>query len=148
MKNGKIVDNKKDIKKFDKNNLDIIINLDPNLKGEPEREMYQEEKDKIGEWGNEINNQNEGLVEISQGIKGLKGKAREIGKAIDLNSKMIEKTQRHADKTDVELKKSNKQLKEILDIVGGPTNFCVDVVLVCVCLGLCAVLYNIIKSRI
>ncbi len=145
MKNGKIFD-KKDIKKFDKNNLDII--LDDNLSREPEREMYDIEKDKIDEWKSEIKKQDEVLLDVGKDIKKLKINAKEIGKSIDLNEKMIKKTQSHADKTDVELKRSNKQLKEILEKVGGPANFCVDVVLVCVCLGLCAVLYNIIKSRI
>lgn len=61
---------------------------------------------------------------------------------------MIDKTNNQADRTEAELKKSSKQLKEILDRVGGPTNFCVDVVLICICLGLCAVLYNIFKNKI
>lgn len=146
MKNGKIFD-KKQIKKLDKNNLDIILD-DNKASREPERDMHDIEKDKIDEWKTEIKKQDDVLLDVGKDIKKLKLNAKEIGKAIDLNEKMIKKTQSHADKTDVELKRSNKQLKEILEKVGGPTNFCVDVVLVCLCLGLCAVLYNIIKSRI
>ncbi len=144
MKNGKILE-KKDVKIFDKNNLDII--LDDNARA-TEREMYDVEKDKIDEWKSEIKKQDDVLLEVGKDIKKLKVNAKDISKSIDLNEKMIKKTQNHADKTDVELKRSNKQLKDILEKVGGPTNFCVDVVLVSVCLGLCAVLYNIIKSRI
>ena len=145
MKNGKILE-KNDIKKFDKNNLDIILDYNKAPR-EPEREVYDIEKDKIDEWKSEIKKQDEILLDVGKDIKKLKINAKEISKSIDLNEKMIKKTQNHADKTDGELKRSNKKLKDILEKVGGPTNFCVDVVLVCVCLGLCAVLYNIMKSR-
>jgi len=146
MKNGKIIE-KKENKKFNKDNLDLILN-ESKTSGEPEREMYDIEKNKIEDWKKEINKQDEVLMEVSLDIKKLRVNAKEIGKEIELNEKMIKKTQKHADKTDVELKRSNKQLKEILEKVGGPANFCVDVVLVCVCLGLCTVLYNIIKTRL
>jgi chromosome segregation ATPase len=146
MKNGKILE-KNDIKKFDKNNLDIILDYNKAPR-EPEREVYDIEKDKIDEWKSEIKKQDEILLDVGKDIKKLKINAKEISKSIDLNEKMIKKTQNHADKTDVDMKRSNKQLKDILEKVGGPTNFCVDVVLVCVCLGLCAVLYNIMKSRL
>ena len=74
----------------------------------------------------------------------MKVHAKEIGKAIDQTAKNIDKTTMMADKTDKNIQKSNAQIKEILEKVGGPSNFCVDIVLICVCLGLCAVLYNLI----
>jgi hypothetical protein len=146
MKNGKLMD-KKEIKKFDINNLDIIID-DPNIPKASQREMYQEEKDKIEEWKIQQKLQDEKLSAAHQNIKVMAQNVTKIGEMIDLNQKMIDKTQSHADRTHAELKKSNKQLKDILEKVGGPTNFCVDVVLVCVCLGLCAVLYNILKNKV
>jgi SYP7 family syntaxin len=108
--------------------------------------MYQEEKDKIEEWKKIEADQNDKLKDIHVGVKQMKVHAKEIGKAIDATSKNIDKTTNMADKTEKNIQKSNKQLKEILEKVGGASNFCVDIILICVCLGLIAVLYNLIKN--
>lgn len=113
----------------------------------PEREMYQEEKDKIEEWKKIEAEQNEKLKDIHGGVKQMKIHAKEIGKQIDQTAKNIDKTNNMADKTNANIQKSNKQIKEILEKVGGASNFCVDVVLICVCLGLVAVLINLITNQ-
>ncbi len=146
MKNGNDV-NKDNLKKIFKDDLDIIKN-NSDLTKEHEREIYKIEKNKIDEWKNEIKKQDEVLIEVGMGIKKLNIEAKEISHKIDLNEKIVKKTERHVEKTENKLIRSNKNLKEILNKVGGTANFCVDVVLVCVCLGLTTVLYNIIKSRI
>ena len=146
MKNGKPVEKKK-VKIFDKDNLDLFVDTDSNKNGNnSEREMYQEEKDKIEEWKKQEKLQDEKLLEVGKNVKIMGQNAKNIGKLIDTNQKMIDKTQQHADKTDSGIQQSNKQLKDIMDKVGGPTNFCVDVILVIVCLGLIMVLYNLIKG--
>ena len=114
---GPLYYEKKDIKKFDKNNLDIILD-DKNASKEPEREMYDIEKEKIDEWKSEIKKQDEILLDVGKDIKKLKINVKEISKSIDLNEKMIKKTQNKADGTESELKRSNKQLKDILEKVG------------------------------
>ncbi len=114
---------------------------------EPEREMYQEEKDKIDSWKNEIKEQDKQLEDVAVDVKKLKINTKDIERGIDRVGKNVAKTSNMAGKTESSLDKSNKKLKEILEKVGGPTNFCVDVVLVCVCLGLIAVLYNLIKNQ-
>lgn len=128
----------------DENAVDKMINRKQN-EG-PEREMYQEEKDKIEEWKKIEADQNEKLKDIHGGVKQMKINAKEIGKAIDNTAKNIDKTNNMADKTDKNIQKSNKQIKEILEKVGGASNFCVDIILICVCLGLCYVLYNLISN--
>ena len=97
---------------------------------EPEREAYQEEKDKIEEWKKVEAEQNDKLKDIHGGVKQMKVHAKEIGKAIDQTAKNIDKTTMMADKTDKNIQKSNAQIKEILEKVGGPSNFCVDIVLI------------------
>lgn len=109
--------------------------------------MYQEEKEKIDDWKNQIKEQDKQLEDVAVDVKKLKLNAKDIERGIDRVGKNISKTSNMADKTGTSLQKSNKKLKEILEKVGGPTNFCVDVVLVCVCLGLIAVLYNLIKNQ-
>jgi hypothetical protein len=147
MKNGKQVE-KKAVNMFNKDNLDLFVDKDSSINDNSsnEREIYQEEKDKIEEWKREEKLQNEKLLEVGKGIKIMGQNAKMIGNMIDTNQKMIEKTITQADNTDKGIKQSNKQLKEIMDKVGGPTNFCVDVILVIVCLGLIMVLYNLIKG--
>ena len=112
----------------------------------PEREMYQEEKDKIEEWKKIEAEQNDKLKDIHGGVKQMKVHAKEIGKQIDQTAKNIDKTNNMADKTDKNIQKSNKQIQENIEKVGGASNFCVDVILICVCLGLVAVLYNLIVN--
>jgi len=109
--------------------------------------MYQEEKDKIDEWKIQIKEQDKQLEDVAVDVKKLKLNAKDIERGIDNVGKNIAKTSNMAGKTENSLEKSNKKLKEILEKVGGPTNFCVDVILVCVCLGLIAVLYNLIKNQ-
>jgi hypothetical protein len=108
--------------------------------------MYQEENDKIEEWKRIELEQNDKLKDIHVGVKQMKVHAKEIGKVIDATAKNIDKTSKMADKTEKNIEKSNKQLKEIFEKVGGASNFCVDIILICVCLGLIAVLYNLIKN--
>ena len=75
----------------------------------PEREMYQEEKDKIEEWKKIEAEQNDKLKDIHGGVKQMKVHAKEIGKQIDQTAKNIDKTNNMADKTDKNIQKSNKQ---------------------------------------
>ncbi len=131
--------NKMDIENFDR--------MLEDKKGQgPEREMYQEEKDKIDQWKNEIKDQDKVLEEVAVDVKKMKLNVKDIEKGIDKITKNIDKTSKMADKSLTALEKSNKKLKEILEKVGGPANFCVDVVLIFVCLGLITVLYNLIKN--
>merc|ERR1712032_1770713 len=128
----------------DDNAIEELVNKRGN--DAPEREMYQEERDKIEEWKKIEAEQSEKLKDVHVGVKQMKVHAKEIGKQIDQTAKNIDKTTNMADKTTTNIQKSNKQIKEILDRVGGPSNFCVDIILICVCLGLCAVLYNLIAN--
>lgn len=109
--------------------------------------MYNEEKEKIDDWKNQIKEQDKQLEDVAIDVKKLKLNAKDIEREIDKVGKNIAKTSNMAGKTESSLEKSNKKLKEILEKVGGPTNFCVDVILVCICLGLIAVLYNLIKNQ-
>jgi methyl-accepting chemotaxis protein len=114
----------------------------------PDREMYEEEKQYIDEWGNEIKRQDEMLEGVGHNIKRLKGDVRQIGQQIDETGKNIKKTKKMADKTEETLKTTNAKLKELLNKLRSGDRICIDIILICVCLGLIAVLYNIIKNKI
>ena len=126
-----------------------IDNLESKLKkyeGGPQREMYQEERDKIGEINLRVIKQDELIDQIGVGVKGLKVDAKQIGKQIEEVNKAVDKTKNKSDKTEEKLVTSNKKLKDLLEKLRGSDKICVDIVLVCVCLGLAAVLYNLIKN--
>lgn len=115
--------------------------------GAPDRELYQEEKDVMDKWKSEINKQDRVLEGVGNNLKVLKNEVREIGVGIGDIGKNIDKTKKMADKTEVTLKTTNAKLKDLLTKLRSGDKICVDIILLCVCLGLIAVLYNIVKSK-
>lgn len=113
----------------------------------PNRELYQEERDKIDEADRRMEEQNKGLKMIHQEIKDLKQDVKLIGRQIDDVSRETKKTQTAADKTEKKLNTTNAKLKDMLKKLRGSDKFCIDIILVCVCLGLIAVLYNVISGK-
>jgi hypothetical protein len=69
------------------------------------------------------------------------------GQLININKK-INQTINITVKTEQKLKSSNTNLKDLLNKIRKGDKLCVDIILVCVCLGLIAILYNLIKSKI
>lgn len=114
----------------------------------PERELYQEEKDKMDEWDRRVDVQNKGLAMIHKDIKDLKSDMKVIGTQIDDVGKMTKKTKSSADRTEAKLKSTNERLKNMLEKLRSSDKICVDIILVFVCLGLSVVLYNVIKSQL
>ena len=126
--------------------LELQIKKQTNNNSIPMREMYKEEEDKINEWDDRERRQNEQLKNIGKGVKDLKNDAREIGREINNVHRAIDNTKKQADKTDAKLQTTNKKLKETLDKIRGSDKICLDIVLICICLGLAAVLYNLITN--
>ncbi len=126
--------------------LEALID-DRNRKAVPDRELYQEEKDIMDGWKTEVDRQDKVLEGVGDNIKKLKGEVRQIGNQIDETGKKIKKTAKMADKTEETLKTSNAKLKELLEKVRSGDKICIDIILICICLGLIAVLYNVIKSK-
>lgn len=113
----------------------------------PQRELYQEEVDKMDAWKKREEEQDEGLRNIHKGIKELKVDAREIGKEINNVGKAIKDTSKKAEATQQKLETTNKKLKDMLEKIRGSDKICLDLVLICICLGLIVVLYNLIKKN-
>jgi len=131
---------------INKNQIDQLQN-EIKSKG-PQRELYQEEIDKMEEWDRKVADQDKALMQIHVGVKELKVDARQIGRQIDDVSKAIDKTNKKAEETGKKLETTNKKLKDLLEKLRGSDKICVDIVLICICLGLVAVLYNLIKKYI
>jgi hypothetical protein len=52
-----------------------------------------------------------------------------------------------ANKTEKKLTETRNKLHDLLEKYKSADRFCIDIVLVCICLGLIAVLYNLVKSK-
>lgn len=129
--------------------LDIILEVRKSAQqeGVEEREMYQEEKDAIDNFNRQIEDQEKGLDELKKGVVQLKSNVKEIGKGIDNVGKAAKAVSKQAAQTEKKLETTNAKLKDLLSKIRSGDRICVDIVLICVCLGLIAVLYNIIKSN-
>lgn len=126
--------------------IDQLEDIIQKQKGGPTRELYQEEKDKMDEWDKRVDDQNRQLEMIGKGVKDLKQDAKEIGKEINNVHKAIKQTSKAADNTSAKLETTNKKLKDMLEKIRGSNKICLDIVLICICLGLAAVLYNLITN--
>jgi len=129
--------------------LDELINkkTDPSFKRPPEREIYEEEKQKIDDWNMKIAEQDKGINVLRGDIKELGVKAKIIGEKEDEIGQKVKETSKKANKTGQKLDETRGKLHELLEKYKSADRFCVDIILVCICLGLLAVLYNIIKSK-
>ena len=100
------------------------------------------------EMDEELKNQDLGLQKIQEDVGQIKAKAKNIGKLQDEVAKQTKKTTKLAQKTEAKLTTTNAKLKELLEKVRSGDKICIDIILVLICLGLIAVLYNIIKGKI
>ena len=114
---------------------------------EPEREMYEEEQNKIDEWKREVQEQDEGLNVVGNYVKALKVEVNNASGAIDNVHKQVKKVDKHTDKTAASVETQNKKLKDLLEKIRGSDKICVDILLFLVLLGLAAVLYSIVKNK-
>lgn len=130
-------------------NMEKLDELLKNREGRevPEREIYQEEQDKIDEWNKRVQAQDQELEEIHKNVKMLKNEAKLAGEGIDEIGRKVKKVDKHADKTSATLNTQNKKLKDLLNKIRTSDRFCIDLVLFLILLGLGAVLYSIIKKK-
>ena len=114
---------------------------------EPEREIYEEEQNKIDEWKREVQEQDEGLNVVGNLVRNLKHEVKNASEAIDDVHKKVKKVDKHTDKTTTSVETQNKKLKDLLEKIRGSDKICVDILLFLVLLGLAAVLYSILKNK-
>lgn len=127
--------------------LDEILELRAQREAHPNRELYEEEKQKIEEWNNRVQKQDEKLGGIRTNLNILKMEAVKVGEGLENLGRNIKQTDKMAEKTESTLKTTNAKLKDLLQKLRSGDRICIDIVLVCICLGLIAVLYNIVKNK-
>ena len=135
-----IEDNRTNLEKLD----DILNKKNQNYQ---ERELYDEEKDKIEEWKKEEEEQNKDLEEIHDGVKTLKKEVKLAGEGIKKVHEKVKKTTKKTEKIQTKIETQNRKLKELLNKIRTTDKICVDIILFIILLGLICVLYSIIKRR-
>jgi hypothetical protein len=130
-----------------RSHLEKLDSLLSSRVGLHKQEISQAEEDKIEEWNREKAAQDIELGQIGDMVKEVKREAKGIGKAIEDTGRKIQQVDKNASKTEQTLKTTNAKLKDLLEKVRSSDKICIDIILICICLGLIAVLYNIIKSK-
>ena len=118
-----------------------------NVNAAPSRAIYAEEQNKIDEWGQKIKIQDDVVNDIRKDINQLGREAKIIGEKEDELGVKAKQTSKMADKTELKLTETRNKLHDLLEKYKSADRFCIDIILVCICLGLIAVLYNVVKTK-
>ena len=111
------------------------------------RDIYEEEENKIGEWNNRIKTQDDKLDEIHKGVGKLKKEAKTAGTGISKTGKRVKELNKHVDKTQKSVSSQNERLKELINKIRSGDKYCCDIILILILIGLIFTLYSIIKHK-
>ncbi|XP_074332078.1 syntaxin-71-like [Apium graveolens] len=89
--------------------------------------------------------QDEGLDDIAEGLHTLKNMAHDMNEELDRQVPLMDEIDDKVDKANSELRNANVQLKDTITKLRSSRNFCCDVILLCIILGIAAYLYNVLK---
>uniref|UniRef100_J3M9J2 t-SNARE coiled-coil homology domain-containing protein n=1 Tax=Oryza brachyantha TaxID=4533 RepID=J3M9J2_ORYBR len=87
--------------------------------------------------------QDEGLDVISEGLGTLKAMAADMNEELDRQVPLMDEMDEKVDRANTDLKNTNVRLKETVLQLRSSRNFCIDIILLCVILGIAAYLYNL-----
>ncbi|GAB2275108.1 Syntaxin-71 [Dionaea muscipula] len=86
--------------------------------------------------------QDQGLDVISDGLDTLKNLAIDMNEELDRQVPLMDEIETKVDKATADIKKTNVRLKENLHQLRSSRNFCIDIILLCVILGIASYLYK------
>lgn len=115
---------------------------------ELDRELYEEEKEKLREWNEEVARQDQELEEVHDVVKQLKGEVKTAAENIDKVNKTAKKLTKRTDESIVKVDSQNQKLKKLINKLKRGGKICVDVLLILIIIGLAAVLYSVIKGKL
>ncbi|KAL4014664.1 hypothetical protein IC575_026873 [Cucumis melo] len=122
------------------------IKFDSSSDGNFESEYFQQSEES-SQFRNEYEmrkmKQDQGLDVISEGLDMLKNLAHDMNEELDRQVPLIEEIDSKVDKVTDEIKNTNVRLKETLYEVRTSQNFCIDIILLCVILGIASYLYKL-----
>ncbi|KAJ1409187.1 Target SNARE coiled-coil-like proteiny domain [Sesbania bispinosa] len=86
--------------------------------------------------------QDEGLDIISEGLDTLKDMAHDMNEELDRQVPLMDEIDTKVDRATADVKNTNLRLKKTLTELRSSRNFCIDIILLCVLLGILAYLYK------
>lgn len=89
--------------------------------------------------------QDEGLDVISDGLDTLKNLAQDMNEELDRQVPLVDEIDTKVDKANTNLRNTNVKLKQTVIKMRSSQNFCIDIILLCILLGIAAYLYNILN---
>jgi len=128
--------------------LEEILANQEGRSAQEERELYEEEKAKMKEWEEEKARQDEDIEEIGNVVSKIKDEAKLASENIEKTHKQVKRVTKKTIQTTKRVNQQNQKLKDLIKKLRSGDKLCIDIILILVGLGLVAVLYNIIKSRV
>ncbi|OMO72521.1 hypothetical protein CCACVL1_17735 [Corchorus capsularis] len=92
--------------------------------------------------------QDQGLDMISEGLDTLKNMAHDMNEELDRQVPLMDEIDTKVDKAAADLKNTNVRLKDTVNQLRSSRNFCIDIVLLIIVLGIAAYLYNYVGCYI
>ncbi|KAJ4977712.1 hypothetical protein NE237_008492 [Protea cynaroides] len=89
--------------------------------------------------------QDQGLDVIAEGLDTLKNMAHDMNEELDRQVPLVDEIETKVDRANADLKNTNVRLKETVTQLRSSRNFCIDIILLCIILGIAAYLYNVLK---
>jgi hypothetical protein len=89
--------------------------------------------------------QDQGLDMISEGLDTLKNMASDMNEEFDRQVPLMDEIDSKVDRATADLKNTNVRLKDTVTQLRSSRNFCIDIILLCIILGIAAYLYNVLK---
>lgn len=86
--------------------------------------------------------QDQGLDIISEGLGTLKNLAHDMNEEMDRQVPLMDEIETKVDKATSDLKNTNVRLKQTVTRLRSSRNFCIDIVLLCVILGIVSYIYK------
>ncbi|OMP00378.1 hypothetical protein COLO4_12737 [Corchorus olitorius] len=124
------------------------IKFDSTSDGRFESEYFQqtEESDRFRqEYEMRRMKQDEGLEVIAEGLDTLKNMAHDLNEELDRQVPLMDEIDEKVDRAATDLKSTNVRLKDTVNQLRSSRNFCFDIILLCIILGIAAYLYNVLK---
>ncbi|KAK4789903.1 hypothetical protein SAY86_017207 [Trapa natans] len=82
---------------------------------------------------------------ISEGLETLKELAHDMNEELDRQVPLMDEIDTKTDRATADIKNTNVRLKKTLLEIRSSRNFCIDIILLCIILGIAAYLYNVLR---
>ncbi|XP_010544751.1 PREDICTED: syntaxin-73-like [Tarenaya hassleriana] len=89
--------------------------------------------------------QDQGLDTIAEGLDTLKDMAHDFNEEFDRQAPLMDEIDTKVDKATTDLKSTNVRLRDTVTKLRSSRNFCLDIILLCIILGIAAYIYNALK---